>query len=239
MSLPVLQLAVLAALAAGVAATSCPVGASQLQGLLDGDLPGRLPVLKDTRPGPAIPGTCRRLTLPDVTCFCLTLPCPLTLPTLTISAEPSGLGILVPFYVDPDGPAYDRLASFGGSCVVSAIVNGDSNGPPDANQVIPYANMFSRLLRSGIRLYGYVHSMADVSVSPPVPRPLSDVLRDVEDWFVYTRMLQLQCMKLRQRSAAAYYSYIIPGGTDRGRVAKLFPRVWLHLPGTHASPETT
>ncbi|GFR49514.1 hypothetical protein Agub_g11555 [Astrephomene gubernaculifera] len=98
------------------------------------------------------------------------------------SEEPiTSLGILLPWYVGPwDTQAYDVLASYGPRCLVYAIVTGDDSGPP-TNSFDLYTSAFTKLTKAGIKLYGYVHTMADVSAHKA--RPLADVVADVNAWY--------------------------------------------------------
>ncbi|GIL65556.1 hypothetical protein Vafri_19307 [Volvox africanus] len=99
----------------------------------------------------------------------------------TCPRDPPGMGVLIPWYIGPwDTAAYNKLASYGPRCSIYAIVTGDSSGPPTHNFPL-YTTGFSTLYNSGIRLYGYVHTMANVAAHQA--RPQADVIAEVNSWF--------------------------------------------------------
>ncbi|EFJ52241.1 hypothetical protein VOLCADRAFT_120411 [Volvox carteri f. nagariensis] len=95
--------------------------------------------------------------------------------------EPPGMGVLIPWYIGPwETAAYSKLASYGSSCSIFAIVIGDSSGPP-TNSFSLYTTAFKTLYDSGVQLFGYVHTMADFGASKA--RPQADVIAEVNSWF--------------------------------------------------------
>ncbi|GLI60015.1 hypothetical protein VaNZ11_002079 [Volvox africanus] len=99
----------------------------------------------------------------------------------TCPREPPGMGVLIPWYIGPwETAAYNNLASYGPRCSIYAIVTGDSSGPPTHDFPL-YTMAFSTLYNSGIRLYGYVHTMANVAAHQA--RPQADVIAEINSWF--------------------------------------------------------
>ncbi|KAG2426329.1 hypothetical protein HXX76_013086 [Chlamydomonas incerta] len=90
------------------------------------------------------------------------------------------MGVFLPWYVFPDTAAYSALAAYGPRCAIHAIVTGDDSGPPRTD-LATYITEFKRLADSGIRLYGYVHTLSDVAAH--VARPLADVTADIAAWY--------------------------------------------------------
>ncbi|KAG2496185.1 hypothetical protein HYH03_005785 [Edaphochlamys debaryana] len=91
-----------------------------------------------------------------------------------------GVAVLVPWYVYPDPAAYAALASYGRSCLLHAIVNGDTSGPPTHSFEL-YRSVFATLLASGIRLYGYVYTATDMAAG--IARPQAEVLGAIKGWY--------------------------------------------------------
>ncbi|KAG2490733.1 hypothetical protein HYH03_010888 [Edaphochlamys debaryana] len=95
-------------------------------------------------------------------------------------ADPRGMGVMIPLYVDPEDLALiDRVAAYGSSCTVSALVSGEGTGPPQ-DHVIHMA-AFKRLADAGVKLYGYVHTL--IAAPDTAVRRVADVTADIRTWF--------------------------------------------------------